>query len=133
MTPRDRALELFELARQDAAAAHVLEGALGVGDAVIGFHYQQAAEKLLKAVLAERDIDYPLTHDLIRLRVLVYEAGFSLPVEPLALGRLIPFAVPLRYGSMTGREALRHEEAAGVVAALMQWVVDVLHVDEAER
>jgi HEPN domain-containing protein len=38
-----------------------------MSDGPIGFHYQQAVEKLLKAVLADRDVDFPKTHDLVRL------------------------------------------------------------------
>lgn len=30
----------------------------------VAFHIQQAAEKLLKALLASRSIEYPRTHDL---------------------------------------------------------------------
>jgi HEPN domain-containing protein len=30
----------------------------------VAFHVQQAAEKMLKALLASRGIGYPLTHDL---------------------------------------------------------------------
>jgi hypothetical protein len=53
MTPHERALELLALAREDEQAASVLDTA-AIGDALVGFHYQQAVEKLLKALLAER-------------------------------------------------------------------------------
>jgi hypothetical protein len=45
MEPHDQALELLGLARQDELAAHVLEADAAVDDAMVGFHYQQAAEK----------------------------------------------------------------------------------------
>jgi HEPN domain-containing protein len=51
-----------------------VEEAPGVGDNPVGFHYQQTAETLLKALLAECDVDYPLRYDLTRLRVLAEEA-----------------------------------------------------------
>jgi HEPN domain-containing protein len=31
---------------------------------IVGFHCQQAVEKALKAVLAERGADFPYTHDV---------------------------------------------------------------------
>jgi HEPN domain-containing protein len=67
MTPHDRALELLELARQDERTAHMLQQDPEVSDAMVGFHYQQATEKLLIALLAERDVDYPKTHRLVQL------------------------------------------------------------------
>lgn len=67
MTPHDRALELLRLAKRDEHGAHILQADPTADVALIGFHYQQAAEKLLKALLAERNVDYPLTHDLERL------------------------------------------------------------------
>ncbi len=33
----------------------------------ICFHLQQVVEKLLKAALTSKDIEYPMTHDLVRL------------------------------------------------------------------
>jgi HEPN domain-containing protein len=53
MTPHERALELLALAKEDEQAASVLEAA-HIGDGPVGFHYQQAVEKLLKALLADK-------------------------------------------------------------------------------
>lgn len=66
MTAHERALELIRLASRDERAAHVLQADPTIDNATIAFHYQQAAEKLLKALLAEHNVDYPLTHDLER-------------------------------------------------------------------
>jgi HEPN domain-containing protein len=38
-----------------------------VSDVTFGFHYQQTTEKLLKALLAERNVDASRTQDLVRL------------------------------------------------------------------
>lgn len=63
------------------------------------FHYQQSAEKYLKARLEEANIRSPKTHDLDKLLSLL------LPVEPLwaallpALLRLNDYAVEFRYPS----------------------------------
>jgi len=78
MTPHDRALELIALAREDEQAASVLDGA-DTGDGPVGFHYQQAVEKLLKALLAARDADFPRTHDLVWLLRLARAEGYAVP------------------------------------------------------
>ena len=75
-----------------------LEGSLQTGayDAAC-FHAQQAAEKYLKALLTYQEVEFPFTHNLVKLVELC--AGFDssfralLPeVEPLT-----PYAVELRY------------------------------------
>jgi hypothetical protein len=57
MTPHERALELLTLARHDEHAAHVLQSDADINNDIVGFHYQQAFEKFLKAILAERDVE----------------------------------------------------------------------------
>lgn len=61
------------------------------------FHAQQAAEKLLKAFLLDRQVAFPFTHDLVRLLLLCegQDPSFAalLPVAEL----LTPYAVELRY------------------------------------
>jgi HEPN domain-containing protein len=53
MKPREQALLLLRKAAQDEAVLdHVLES-IEVSDEIIGFHCQQAAEKLLKALLSD--------------------------------------------------------------------------------
>jgi HEPN domain-containing protein len=63
----------------------------------IAFHVQQSAEKMLKALLALRGVDYPLTHDL---RVLLNLAVKEVPGLDSFRERIIafnPYAVELRY------------------------------------
>ena len=58
-------------AHKDLRAAKVLlDGELEDFDAV-GFHAQQAAEKLTKAVLVRHQIEFPKTHDIALLRRLL--------------------------------------------------------------
>jgi HEPN domain-containing protein len=66
------------------------------------FHFQQAAEKLVKACLEEFDIRFPRTHqieDLIKL-ALPFQPTWSALLGPAA--QLSDFAVHIRY---PGREA----------------------------
>ena len=61
------------------------------------FHAQQAAEKLLKAYLLAYNVEFPLTHNLVRLLLLceARDPAFS-TLRPLAES-LTPYAVELRY------------------------------------
>lgn len=72
-------------------------GASGLSDSILGFHAQQAVEKLLKALLSQLNIPYERTHDLSRLQSLVVAAGESLPATPLLLSELNDYAVAYRY------------------------------------
>jgi HEPN domain-containing protein len=64
---------------------------------VAAFHAQQAAEKYLKAVLTRHQVEFPKTHVLRRLLILLAE------VEPVMAGALdeanwlSPFGSELRY------------------------------------
>jgi HEPN domain-containing protein len=62
------------------------------------FHCQQAAEKMLKAILAFRDSSVPRTHDLLALLQSVQNLGYqSTPIVRDACITLNPFAVETRY------------------------------------
>jgi HEPN domain-containing protein len=103
----DLARQLAQKAANDLAAARIgLEHDAPVD--TVCFHVQQAAEKLLKAALAAREIDYPFTHELREL------LECALPHYPLlkAFRDTVPdyteFAVRLRYDDIpyvTVREA----------------------------
>jgi HEPN domain-containing protein len=121
MTPHDRALELLALARGDEQAASVLETA-AMGDALVGFHYQQAVEKLLKALLAEQNVDFPKTHDLVRLLRLARAESYDVPVVEEELARLAPFAVTLRYETVEEAKQLDRPEVQKLVRSLQSWV-----------
>ncbi|MEK6409399.1 MAG: HEPN domain-containing protein [Acidobacteriota bacterium] len=64
----------------------------------VAFHVQQAAEKMLKALLASRGVDYPRTHDL---RALINLAAKEVPRT-----RKIPRTAPATQ-RLRGRDALR--------------------------
>ncbi len=60
----ERARAFLDRADADLTAVRALEKLDTVPDEIVGFHGQQAAEKLLKAVLAARGIDFPRTHSI---------------------------------------------------------------------
>ncbi len=66
-------------------------------DEAIGFHAQQAVEKLLKAVLASRGVRYRKTHDLVELIDLLHENNILFPPELEDVRQLTPFATEFRY------------------------------------
>lgn len=68
-----------------------------IDDATILFHLQQAAEKLLKALLAFKDIHFEKVHDLLVLVQTCEENGIPLPEFTTRFSLLNPFAVVGRY------------------------------------
>lgn len=95
--PPDRHDVLIRKARQDELVLERLLGDRDVDDDTLGFHAQQAAEKLLKAALAVRKLDYPRTHNLGVLIDLLGKAGVLLPAELADIDRLTPFGTVFRY------------------------------------
>lgn len=61
------------------------------------FHAQQCAEKYMKALLAFKDIKFPLTHDLTVLEVKCASAGINMDIEKKWLALLSAYAVAARY------------------------------------
>src|SRR5437899_1804273 len=97
MQGSDYAGVLLALAREDAVAASGMVDRAIFTDAIVGFHAQQAIEKAMKAVLEARRVQYPFTHDLVKLLSLLATCGIICPVSADDAERFNPFAVHLRY------------------------------------
>src|SRR3989338_4599779 len=72
------------LLRKAAADESLLDRVLSeetVDDEIIGFHCQQAVEKLLKAWLSSLGVNYPKTHNLQTLIELLEQQGKIFPQE----------------------------------------------------
>lgn len=110
---------LRQVALEDLALVRMALSAPEVSDRIVGFHAQQCVEKLLKAVLASRGVDFPFTHDLETLRRLLDEQGLAVPVDPSTLALLTPFSVRQRYGELDEEPVDRAElrELAEQIAA----------------
>lgn len=80
-------------AAEDEASLHLA----GIPESILGFHAQQAVEKLIKALLSELSVPFELTHNLGRLQTALEATGESLPATPLPLSELNDFAVVYRY------------------------------------
>lgn len=121
----DLARRLLAKARGDEAALERIAGAPDVPDEVIGFHAQQAVEKLLKAVLAHHGIDYPRTHDIAFLLRLTRENRIPEPPDERALRALTPWAAEFRYEDAFGH-ALDRSAALSLVRRVARWAEGLL-------
>ncbi len=86
------------------------------------FHCQQAAEKLLKAVLIANTINPPRTHDLMLLleNILPIAPSVALLRSPLAI--LMPYAVEIRYPDDWFIPSLDDtREAREMAAQVLEW------------
>lgn len=90
--------EWVGIAQEDldtASREHAYQGSRNLR--AIGFHAQQAIEKLMKAVLIDRGVSPPKTHDLEVLAALLQTAGTPLHANSMDLARLTTSAVSTRY------------------------------------
>jgi HEPN domain-containing protein len=97
MAASDEARRCLQKASQDEyVLARLLEDP-AAPDEQLGFHAQQAVEKLLKAALFLVGGQPPRTHHLAQLEALLAVAGQPLPIAFQPLLDLTPFAVQWRY------------------------------------
>jgi HEPN domain-containing protein len=124
MKPREPWTALLDKAAQDEFAADRLAALTESPDEVIGFHLQQAAEKLLKALLCFAGVHYRRTHNLGELIHLLGRAGHHLPSELDGLRDLTPYAVEWRYDFIPeeGGSPLERASARALVSSLRRWV-----------
>lgn len=94
-------------------------------DEVIGFHAQQALEKLLKAALAYAGAAPPRIHNLGELMAQLKDVGLSAPVSADEARALIPWAVEFRYDDVLD-ERLDRTASREAVEKMRAWVDDLL-------
>lgn len=93
---------LYNKAKTDLFAAQILleqfeKSETDLDLEIIFFHFQQCAEKLLKALLSKNGIDYPKLHDLEPLLKLINENNIILITNRDLLIELNDYAVEGRY------------------------------------
>jgi HEPN domain-containing protein len=93
----DVARVLLAKAIEDEVLVRTVVDNTDIGDAIVGFHGQQAVEKLAKAVLTAHGIEFAKTHDLDYLIDLVEKNGIVAPDELEASEALSTWAVESRY------------------------------------
>ena len=87
--------EWLEYAERDVGSANFLLNMRPIPMEIICFHCQQCAEKALKAVLVEHDIEPPKTHDLRQLCQMCVDIqpvfkGFTVPLKELSAYGVVP-------------------------------------------
>jgi HEPN domain-containing protein len=93
----DVARVLLAKAIEDEVLVQTVVENTDIGDAIVGFHGQQAVEKLAKAVLTAHGIAFAKTHDLDYLIDLVEKNGIVSPDELEFAEALSVWAVESRY------------------------------------
>ena len=106
-------------ASEDEAAL----GATGNPDAVLGFHAQQAVEKLMKALISAHSAPFELTHNLMRLATALQNLGERLPATPIVLSELNDFAVDYRYDLLHQQTTPTASEFTATVRLVREHVV----------
>ena len=127
--PPDLSVDLWlAKAAQDEWVVERLINDPDAPDEILGFHAQQAAEKLLKAALCAHKIAFPRTHQLDELLDLAREQGLAVPEELEDLRYLSPFAVELRYDILPTEpdEALDRQALRTVLARLRAWAMQII-------
>jgi HEPN domain-containing protein len=127
LEPSQLAAILARKAAEDAVALSEFEGNSNIADSILGFHAQQAIEKWLKAVLADKGIDFEYTHDLRRLIELVEELGINFPFITGEVVMYTEFAVPLRYEDLLDAEPLDRGAAVTLISEVEAWARGLLH------
>ena len=122
-TKRDRVCAWLEKSGEDLAVAQRLLGTSSQYSGIIGFHAQQAVEKLLKALLLAHDVAFPKTHDLALLLDLVARVEPLLAESLLDAEHLTPYSVTARYPAYTKKRPPMGAEAAVRLAILADKVV----------
>ncbi len=88
---------LIEKAMQDECVLENLIDNTAITDETIGFHAQQAVEKLLKALLSFLGQRYRKTHDIRELLDGLEDANCKVPDNLYEIRYLTPYAVEWRY------------------------------------
>ncbi|NNM87646.1 MAG: HEPN domain-containing protein [Phycisphaerae bacterium] len=73
----------------------------------LGFHAPQAVEKALKAVLAARAVEYPMTNNIAMLLTKLTDQGISAPPDAAELPTRTPFEVAFRHDDAGEPEDIR--------------------------
>ncbi len=123
MPPHDRldlARVLLARAVDDETLVRKVSSDTDIADAIVGFHAQQAVEKLIKAVLAARGVGFMKSHALSYLVGVVEENEIEAPEVLSKADVLSPWAVEFRY---EGEEppALDRSAALALVEQVRAW------------
>ncbi|MEW6619892.1 MAG: HEPN domain-containing protein [bacterium] len=128
MKNRKLAERFLSKANQDMIVIEKWRQDKEIPDEILGFHAQQAAEKMLKAVLAYQGIEFPFTHRLADLIDLSKKQGIVLPERLEEVRFLTPFAVKFRYDLYyeEDKEPIDFKEIFTLLIELRNWVNTII-------
>jgi HEPN domain-containing protein len=118
----DQAQLLQRKAAQDLAVLRKLINDPTINTETLGFHAQQAAEKLIKALLALGGHEYPRTHDLGVLLDLLAAVDVFIPEALLTVENLTPFGTVFRYDDLPLEATIERQEWLPLLLALEEFV-----------
>lgn len=133
MTHPKLAKTLLVKADQDIVVLKKLKSDPEVAVEILGFHAQQASEKMLKAILAYHQIRFPYTHRLTDLIDTLTDHKIPFPQELEDIRHLTPFAVEFRYdffgiAEEEADESFDVEATLGLLERLRKWVVSMMNI-----
>ena len=118
MTRSDQARLLQRKAAQDLAVLDRLLDDPAIDDETLGYHAQQAAEKLIKALLALHGYDYPRSHNIGLLLDLLASHGMS-----------PPFGTVFRYDELPLEDTPDRRSWPPLLHGLQAYVTDAIEAD----
>lgn len=124
---RTLAEEWIDRAGEDIAVLAVGVTDPRIGDRTYGYHAQQAIEKFLKAMIADKGIEPRRTYDLRDLADTASEL-YELRADPLYGPDLTPFATAHRYPGFAPPPELDRGSVYQQVLAVRQMVVESLGI-----
>lgn len=122
MKRREQALLFLRKAAQDESLLDAVLDVETVSDEVYGFHCQQAAEKMLKALLSNAGAAFPKTHDIGALMESLARADNSLPEVFKDLDAFTPFGAIYRYEDFEPGLSLDRQTARNILRKLRIWI-----------
>jgi HEPN domain-containing protein len=122
MRQHEQAMLLVKKAADDEALLDEILLSSQVSDEIFGFHCQQAAEKLLKALLSQACIGFSRTHNLRLLMDLLADSGQPLPTDLAELDILTPYGTLFRYEDLPAEVELDREALFKLVRSLHEFV-----------
>ena len=132
MAASDEARRYLNKAIEDEYVVNRLLEDAAAPDSMVGFHAQQAAEKLLKAALFLAEVAPPRTHNLAELLDLAATHCGDLPPNSEDLRWLTPYAVLYRYEGEADEDAapVSLHDARERIQCLRVWVEKLLKSKE---
>jgi len=127
--PDDRQLAVREIVAEwmrhawsDMTIAKMVEND-AIAPEIIAFHAQQAVEKALKALLIQRQVEFPRTHIIGVLLVFCKESGYKIEENLEEAATLSRYAIASRYPGET--DPITRQEAklaADLADQVINWV-----------